>query len=159
MFSSRSIGQKISRQGQKDVTSRIVPTNLQKFLIIFYSLLKMTQGYYPQASEPEPTRTPIKSIFNNRSNYTQCFNILPSHQFALVIRLFQTNSWHSTLSGKNNQRGHRTDFNSPSVTSHCWQNIRIQNCCFSPFRYIHYAASPGKETHNSARPTQHPSIY
>jgi len=86
MLSSWSIGQEIVCQGQIDVTSRIVPTNLQKFLIIFYSLLKMTAGCYPLASEPEPTKTPIKSIFSNTSTYTQCFNILPSHQFALMIR-------------------------------------------------------------------------
>jgi hypothetical protein len=86
MLSSQSLSQKIGRQGQKDVTGGIVPTDFQKFLIVFYSLLKMTTGCYSLALDPEPTKTPIKSIFSNTSNYTQCFNILPSHQFALMIR-------------------------------------------------------------------------
>jgi hypothetical protein len=85
MLPGQSISQKVGRQGQKNAFGRIIPTNLQKFFIIFYGLLKMTQGCHPLASEPEPTTTPIKTIFSNRSNYTQCFNIPPSQQFALVI--------------------------------------------------------------------------
>jgi hypothetical protein len=84
MFSGRSLSQKICRQGQKNVIGRIIPTNIQKFLIILYGLLKMTQGCLPQALEP--SRTPIKTILGNRLNYTQCLNVPPSHQFALVIR-------------------------------------------------------------------------
>jgi hypothetical protein len=61
MLSSRSLSQKIGCQGQKDVTGRIVPTDFQKFL-------KMTTGCYTLASEPEPMKTPIKSIFSNTSN-------------------------------------------------------------------------------------------
>jgi len=34
MFKSRRFGKKISGQGQKDVISRIVPTNFTKFIII-----------------------------------------------------------------------------------------------------------------------------
>jgi hypothetical protein len=86
MFSGRSLSQKICRQGQKNVFGRIVPANNQKFLIIFYGLFKMAQGCQPLASAPEPTRTPMKTIFSNRWNYTQCFNIPLSQQFALVIR-------------------------------------------------------------------------
>ncbi len=71
---------------QKDVTGRIVPTDFQKFLITIYSLLKMTTGCYTLASEPEPMKTPIKSIFSNTSNFTQCFNIPSSRLFALIIR-------------------------------------------------------------------------
>jgi len=86
MFWSRTLSQKIGCQGQKDVIVRIVPSNFQKLILIIYSLLKMTNGCYSLASDPEPMKTPIKSIFSNTSNYTQCFNIHSSHQFALIIR-------------------------------------------------------------------------
>jgi len=76
MFSGRSLSQKICRQGQKNVIGRIIPANIQKFLIIFYDLLKMTQGCNPLASEPEPTRTPLKTICSNRLNYTQSSTFL-----------------------------------------------------------------------------------
>jgi hypothetical protein len=77
--------QKIHRQGQKDVTNRIVPTNIQKLLIVFYSLLKMTTGCQALASEPEQTNNPIKSIFTDKSNYMQCFSIPSGHRFAFKI--------------------------------------------------------------------------
>ncbi len=85
MFQGRSIRKKICGQGQKNVTSRIVPTNIQKFLCIVYGLLKMTTECYALDSEPEPTNGPIKSIFTNKSNYTQCFNIPSGHRFAFKI--------------------------------------------------------------------------
>jgi hypothetical protein len=85
MLSGRSFSQKIRRQGQKDVTSRIIPTNIQKLLIVFYRLLKMTTGCHALALEPEQTNHPIKSIFTDKSNYMQCFNIPSGHQFAFKI--------------------------------------------------------------------------
>jgi hypothetical protein len=45
MLSGRSFSQKILCQVQKDVTSRIIPTNIQKLLIVFYGLLKMTTDH------------------------------------------------------------------------------------------------------------------
>jgi hypothetical protein len=88
-----SLSQEISHQSLKNVFGRIIPTNLQKLLIVFYGLLKMTQGCHPLALDSEPTKTPIKTISSCRSNYTQCFNIPPSQQFALVIKqlLLQVN--------------------------------------------------------------------
>ncbi len=85
MFQGRSICKKICGQGQKNVTSRIVPTNIQKFLFILYGLLKMTTECYALDSKPEPTNSTIKSIFTDKSNYTQCFNIQSGQRFAFKI--------------------------------------------------------------------------
>jgi len=85
MFKGRSVGKKICGQGQKNVTSRIVPTNIQKLLIVLYSLLKMTTECHALVSEPESTNITIRSIFTDKSNYTQCFNIPSGHQFAFKI--------------------------------------------------------------------------
>jgi hypothetical protein len=85
MFQSRSLSEKIRGKSQKNVLSRTFPTNIQKLLIIFYGLLKMTTECYALDSEPEPTNRPIKTIFTEKSNYTQCFNIPSGHRFAFKI--------------------------------------------------------------------------
>ncbi len=56
-----------------------------KFIIIFYGLLKMTTGCHALVSEPEHTTKPIKTIFTEKSNYTQCFNIPSGHRFTFKI--------------------------------------------------------------------------
>ena len=45
----------------------------------------MTTGCHTLVSEPEQTNKPIRSIFTDKSNYTQCFNIPSGHQFAFKI--------------------------------------------------------------------------
>jgi len=42
MFQGRHLSKKIGGQGQKNVIGRIVPANFTKFILIIYSLLKMT---------------------------------------------------------------------------------------------------------------------
>jgi hypothetical protein len=44
MFQSRSLGFEVSPKGAQNVTGQTFPTNIPKFVIIFYCLLKMTQG-------------------------------------------------------------------------------------------------------------------
>jgi hypothetical protein len=53
MFQSRRLSKKIRGQGQKNVTSRTVPTDFTKLLVIFYGLIKMTAGCHSLESEPE----------------------------------------------------------------------------------------------------------
>ncbi len=84
MFPGQSLSQKISHQRQKNVSGRTIPANFHKFLI--YGLLKTTQGCKSLDSEPDPTRASRKYNFKDRSNGTQCFNIPPIQQFALVLR-------------------------------------------------------------------------
>jgi hypothetical protein len=45
----------------------------------------MTTECYALDSEPEPTNGTIKSIFTDKSNYTQCFNIPSGQRFAFKI--------------------------------------------------------------------------
>ncbi len=45
----------------------------------------MTTECYALDSEPEPTNHTIKSIFTDKSNYTQCFNVPSGHRFAFKI--------------------------------------------------------------------------
>jgi hypothetical protein len=45
----------------------------------------MTTECHALRSEPETTNKPIKTIFSERSNYTQCFNIPSGHRFAFKI--------------------------------------------------------------------------
>jgi hypothetical protein len=45
----------------------------------------MTMECYTLDSEPEPTNGTIKSIFTDKSNYTQCFNIPSRQRFAFKI--------------------------------------------------------------------------
>jgi hypothetical protein len=85
MFQGRSLSEKIHGKSQKNVASRTFPTNIQKLLIIFYGLLKMTTECHALGSEPEPTNKPIRTIFTERLSYTQCFNIPSSHRFTFKI--------------------------------------------------------------------------
>jgi hypothetical protein len=53
MFPSWSLSQKIGSQGQKNVPGRTFSANLKKFIIVFYSLLKMTQGTTHLEEDPD----------------------------------------------------------------------------------------------------------
>jgi hypothetical protein len=86
MFQSGCLGKKISGQGQKNVISRTVPTNLTKLFVIFYGLIKMTTGCHSLESETENNKEIIQTIYPPESNYTQCFNIPSGHQFAFKIQ-------------------------------------------------------------------------
>jgi hypothetical protein len=85
MFQGRSLSEKIRGKSQKNVLSRTFPTNIQKLLVIFYGLLKMTTECCALDSEPEPTNRTIKTIFTEKSNYKKCFNIPSGHRFAFKI--------------------------------------------------------------------------
>jgi hypothetical protein len=85
MFESQRFGKKVSGQGQKDVISRIIPANLTKFLIVIYSLIKMTSGCYPLESEPEKKIKEIRTIYPPGSNHTQCYDMPSGHRFAFKI--------------------------------------------------------------------------
>jgi hypothetical protein len=78
MFKSQRFGKKISGQGQKDVISQIIPTNFMQFLVILYSLIKMTSGCHPLESE-------IRTIYPPGSNHTQCYNMPSGQRFAFKI--------------------------------------------------------------------------
>jgi hypothetical protein len=85
MFQS-GLGKKISGQGQKNVISQTVPTNLTKLFVIFYGLIKMTTGCHPLESETENNKEIIRTIYPPESNYTQCFNNPSGHRFAFKIQ-------------------------------------------------------------------------
>jgi hypothetical protein len=85
MFESRRFGKKVSGQSQKDVLSRIIPTNFTKFLLILYSLIKMTAGCHPLESVPESKIKEIRTIYPPGSNHTQCYNMPSGHRFAFKI--------------------------------------------------------------------------
>ena len=85
MFKSRRLGKKVGGQGPKDVISRIIPTNLTKFLVIFYGLIKITSGCYTLESEPENKIREIRTIYPPGSNHTQCYNMPSGHRFAFKI--------------------------------------------------------------------------
>jgi hypothetical protein len=85
MFKSRRFGQKISGQGPKDVIGRIIPTKLTKFIVILYSLIKITSGCHSLESEPEHKIKEIRTVYPPGSNHTQCYNMPSGHRFALKI--------------------------------------------------------------------------
>jgi len=85
MFEGRSLSKKIGGQSQKNVTGRTFPANFTKLVLIIYGLLKMTTKCCALDSEPEHTNKEIRSIFTDKSNYTQCFNIPSGHRFAFKI--------------------------------------------------------------------------
>jgi hypothetical protein len=58
MFLGRSLSQKIGSQGLKNVIGRTFPANLTKFIIILYSLLKMSHGQML----PDPELINTKSL-------------------------------------------------------------------------------------------------
>jgi hypothetical protein len=60
MFSSRGLSAKISRKSKKNIFGGTVPTNLQKFILIFYCLFKMTQGQ--MLLDPDPELRNVKSL-------------------------------------------------------------------------------------------------
>jgi hypothetical protein len=60
MFKGRSLSKKIGGQGQKNVIGRTFPTNFPKFILIFYGLLKMSQGQ--QLLDPDPEFIKAKSL-------------------------------------------------------------------------------------------------
>jgi hypothetical protein len=82
MFKSRRFGKKISGQGPKDVIGQIIPT---KFIVILYSLTKITSGCHSLESEPEHKIKEIRSVYPPGSNHTQCDNMPSGHRFALKI--------------------------------------------------------------------------
>jgi hypothetical protein len=45
----------------------------------------MTMECHALGLDPENTNKPIKTIFTEKSNYTQCFNIPSRHRFAFKI--------------------------------------------------------------------------
>jgi hypothetical protein len=53
MFPSRHFSSKICHEGTKNVLGQAFPTNLQKILLIFYLLLKMSQGQSLPDLDPE----------------------------------------------------------------------------------------------------------
>jgi hypothetical protein len=53
MFPSRSLSQKIGSKGQKDVFGGTFPANFPKFILIIYSLLKMSHGQMLPDQDPE----------------------------------------------------------------------------------------------------------
>ncbi len=57
MFQSRCFSAKVSGQGQKNVIGRTLPANFKKFLLIFYGLLKMSQGQSLPDPDPELINT------------------------------------------------------------------------------------------------------
>jgi len=79
MFKGRSLCTKIGGQGQKNVIGRTLPANFQKFIIIFYGILKMTQGISILDSEPETTSRNYnlleKSIAPNAYTFCQSNNL------------------------------------------------------------------------------------
>jgi len=85
MFKGRSLSEKICGKSQKNVLGRTFPTYFPKLVLILYSLLKMTTECCALDSEPETTNREIRSIFTDKSNYTQCYNIPSGHRFALKI--------------------------------------------------------------------------
>jgi hypothetical protein len=64
MFPSRLFSQKICSQSKKNVFGRTFPVNFPKFVLIIYSLLKMSQGQ--MLSDPDPELINVKSL-----NYTK----------------------------------------------------------------------------------------
>jgi hypothetical protein len=60
MLQSRCLSAEIGGQGQKNVVGRNFHTNFKKFLIIFYSLLKMSQGQL--LPDPDPELINAKSL-------------------------------------------------------------------------------------------------
>ncbi len=60
MFKSRSLSKKIGGQGQKNVIGWTFPINFPKFILIFYCLLKMSQGQ--QLPDPDPELINGKSL-------------------------------------------------------------------------------------------------
>jgi hypothetical protein len=85
MFKGRSLGEKIHSKSQKDVLGQTFSAYFPKLVLIIYGHLKMTMECYALDSEPEPTNKTIKSIFSDKSNYTQCFNIPSGQRFAFKI--------------------------------------------------------------------------
>jgi hypothetical protein len=85
MFQGRRLSEKICGQGQKNVFGGTFPANLTKLFVLIYGLLKMTTECHALGSEPENTNKPIRTIYPEKSNYTQCFNILSGHWFAFKI--------------------------------------------------------------------------
>jgi hypothetical protein len=85
MFQSRRFGKEIRGQGPKDVIGRIIPANLTKFIVLLYSLLKITSGCHSLESEPENKIQEIRTVYPPGSNHTQCYNMPSGHRFALKI--------------------------------------------------------------------------
>jgi len=85
MFQGRRLSEKIRGQGQKNVFGGTFPANLTILFVIIYGLLKMTMESRALGSDPENITKPIKTIFTEESNYTQCFNIPSGHRFAFKI--------------------------------------------------------------------------
>jgi hypothetical protein len=53
MFQGRSLCKKVSGQGQKNVVGPTFPTYFPKLILIFYGLLKMSQGQQFPDLDPE----------------------------------------------------------------------------------------------------------
>ena len=76
MFQSRSPSQKVCGQSKKNVSGRAFPANFTKLVLIFYGLLKMSQGQ--QLPDPDPELINAKSLnfakpklfFKNIGRYT-----------------------------------------------------------------------------------------
>jgi hypothetical protein len=60
MFKSRSLSKKIGGQGMKNVIGQTFPANFLKFVLIFYGLLKMSQGQ--QLLDPDLELINVKSL-------------------------------------------------------------------------------------------------
>jgi hypothetical protein len=81
MPQSRLFRQKTGGQGQKNVTGGTLSANIQKLILIFYSLIKMTQGVNHLELDPDSTKTSHTYKFIE----TQCLNIPHIQQLALKI--------------------------------------------------------------------------
>jgi len=85
MFQGRRFCPKIRSQSQKNVSGRVIPSNITKLFIIFYGLIKMTSGCRTLESVPEKNIIEINTVYPPNSNHTQCYNMPSGHKFAFKI--------------------------------------------------------------------------
>jgi hypothetical protein len=82
--------QKIGGQSQKNVFGRTFPSNFKKFILIFYSLLKMTQGItHPESDADFIAAAHVDNFLENHKGI-QCLNI--PHIQLLALKIATTTS-------------------------------------------------------------------
>ena len=113
MFPSRLFSQKICSQSKKNVFGRTFPVNFPKFVLIIYSLLKMSQGQ--MLWDPDPELINVKSL-----NYTK-----PK----LFIKTIQNDMWLPLQTFMSEYLSTSPRFWTPNTqsnktTTYCWTNMK-----------------------------------
>ncbi len=86
MFQGRHLRPEVGRQSAKNVAGRTVSANLQKLIILFYGLIKMTNGLPNLESEPDFIAAAKLENFIDRTPGDQWLNITHFQRLALKIK-------------------------------------------------------------------------